>query len=736
MGGESAAIQSTIDRPAPFLMYITSDQLCALGISRSTINRKLRADEWKLSKKGSSVRRGGKREILVSSLPVELQIKWVRLNASCSDAEQTELGISDEIDATLKENEKKLRNALLCLPLKDRTFWINEALRLAQIVIHYGQINPKRRRHPVSGELYFVPAVFKLCEKAVCTDQKILDKEPHRRNQPSPFTLDGWWRKYQKIGLLTFLRSAEYRSTGTTDRRRAVISPGAVDWVNHNWKKFSGPRLLFNAINELASRKKWTIPHESWFYRLWENMLYGVKVFHLEGQKAYQSKLAPYVPRDFSDLEALQVLCGDHSERDVFVLLPDGRTIARPWWTPWYDLRCGLIWGWHLSLEPSSHAAALAYADGVQNFGAQPPARPDDEFYSFLYTDLGRTYRSHNWDGKVIAVHTQTMRPDGSFEMLLVQRHVGIVEDFNLKHLLSRGYNAKEKPVEEVHNVISYWEQNTFPEYCGRSPEKRPEQFRRLLEQHHRFLQGKLAASPFITFGEYRNKLAQRIIKYNSSQHKRITLGGVSIVPLEEFKRLYTTHYEISPETLALLLMKAEKRIIGKNGVQMFRPDWFYYHESMSLYKGMSVEVRYKDDDYSRVWVVLPSGKICEAELTPPTSLINPNKKTLKMVAKRSAHERKVFCDFQLIAQSNLRGETIEDRVAQELEAAEIPTDDLEQAVQSQGGHVHLLTRLDQPRRKAIPKSVTGADVAAVSADSSIFETPVQSNIKEFNYDE
>src|SRR5262249_29734202 len=161
------------------------------------------------------------------------------------------------------------------------------------------------------------------------------------------------------------------------------------------------------------------------------------------------------------------------SERDVTVLV-NGKDLARPWLTVWQDLRTGLIWGWYLGLKPSSETARLAYADGILNFGAQPFARPADDFYSYVYTDRGKDYCSHDWAGKVISVHEQAMNPDAELECHLVERQVGVLAEFGVKRLLARGYNAKEKPVERFFKVLSEWEANTFAGYCGGHPRARP----------------------------------------------------------------------------------------------------------------------------------------------------------------------------------------------------------------------------------------------------------------------
>jgi hypothetical protein len=722
MKEEKSVEQSLTHEPAFCFLYVRVNQLIELGISRSTVNRKIKAGEWKIrdAEQGGHCKSG--REILASSLPPALQLKLAQQKISSTRDNVSALIKADNFEH-LQDNERKFCAALLRYQPGERLTLLDEALRLASIVTRYGEIKQKRQRNKESGKYEFVPGVYELCEEAACKDQVILVREPNRANPPSPFTIDDWWRDYQENGLLTFLRSAHLTRRARIDRRRAIISTAALEWVNTNWKIFKSPYRLYKDLQEKAKIYKWKIPSESWFYRLWDNIPKIVKVYLFEGLKAYEAKCALYVPRDFSDLEALQVLCGDHSERDITVSLPDG-TLARPWATIWYDLRTGLIWGWHLSLAPSSYTAGLAYANGVQNFGAQPFSRSADSFFSFIYTDRGRDYKSHNWDGKVISVHKQAMQPGLGLQSLIVNYRVGIVDELDLKHLYTRGRNPKENPVERIHGIISAWEENTFPEYCGRHPSDRPDAWRKLYVQHLQFMKERRDNSPFRGFDQYREAFAEFVARFNSSAHERLTLGGSQIIPIEEFHRLYTTRYEIASQTLALLLMKVEKRRIRKNGIQCFQQNWFYFHEAMSAYKGKDVEVRYSDDDYNHVWVVLPDLNICEAQRITPTSLLNPNKQTLVLIKKMRAKERALINDFHLVTQSNIRGETIEDRVARQLASEDFELDEVvrKEAINSQGA-VQRLTRMDKKKLGTTQgnANLTVKDVAEVETEELIF---------------
>lgn len=720
-------------------MWLKFEDVASLGITPQWIRVKVKSGEWESRETGERGRNGKEiREVNLESLPHDLQMKWIELHKP-----ETPNEIESSLTTESIDTELKFLDALLRYPAATkvnepdvRGAFQTEAIRLAQIVERYDLIEPKRFRTE-SGKLDFVQDVYRLCDEAICRDAVVLSKEPKRAKRPSPMTLDGWSRKFKTEGLLTFIRSKNAPSA-KKDRRKARISAQAVEWLNTNWRKHPSPYILYSKLEIEAKKKGWTIPSSSYVYRKYKSLPKIVSTITFKSKKEYQSKLAPYVPRDFIGLEALQVLCGDHSVRDVSVVMPDG-TLARPWWTVWLDLRTYTIWGWHLDVVPSSQTIGLAYANGVRNFGAQPIAQPDRDFYSYLYTDQGRDYRCKNLNGREL-VFKKAAKIDGAMQMVCTHRKVGLMDELNLKHLMARGYNAREKPVERIFKDFSAWEENQFEiEYCGRDAKVKPENWVNAWHKHAK-LQKKfkndlhvlLEETPFFTFDEYREALAGRIHQFNTSVHTRKVLGGRKIIPLDELNRLYTP-VKISEEALEILLLKPRKGKIGKDGVNLFQANWHFLHPEMSEHKGEEIEIRYSDGDWSQVWAILPATdrkpqRIVRAELVTPSPLLNPNKRTMEMVAKQAAHEQKVVRDFSLLNQSTMRGENVFDRVAAMIEPEEVEQIEIKKT--GTGGSIHQLTRYDAPkirdngRSKVSTEQVESAEVIDIFGKTEKAEKP------------
>lgn len=715
-------------------MWLKIDDVFELGKSRRLVFLKLSSGEWKSRKTGEKSRNGKPiREVLLESLPHDLQMIYLQKQKAEIEVESSLTTESDILSDVPVTAEMQLIEALRRYEPDVRDAFLAEAQRLFGIVNRYISINPKREK----GEkgLDFVPAVFALCNEAVCANQTVLKVEPKRSKRPSPHTLDTWARKIEADGLLTFLRSPAKSSAGR-DKRKATISAPAAEFVNSKWRNYPSPRHLYKALKKKARKENWIIPAESWFYRKYGSLPKTVSTLVYQGQKAYTSRYAPFVPRDYRDLEALQILCGDHSVRDVSVMLPNGE-ITRPWLTVWYDLRTGLIWGWHLDLTPSSNTIGLAYVNGVQNFGAQPLSRPGDDFYSYLQTDQGKDYLCKTITGQTLTFK-HAARIEGGLNVLCTQRKVGFLEEMNLKHLKARGYNAREKAVERVFRDISDWEQNYFQaEYVGRDAKNKPEKWVKAWHDHER-LQKKFkdnfqmlqTESPFILFDDYRENLAGFINEFNNTEHKRSVLGGAKIIPTQEYERLYTTRYEISDDALALLLMKPGKRKIGKNGIQMFLSHWYFLHPAMAEFKGEEIEIRYSDGDYSRIWAILPNAQIVEASLVTPSSIINPNRQTMETIKRQQAHERNVARDFQFIQASNWRGETAEDRVAQLVNPQEIEVPQ-KIAVGDNQPRIHNLTRFDKPKLTSSANQQISTEQVESAEIIDIFRAPNKVKIKD-----
>lgn len=175
---------------------LTIQQVVELGWSAATIWRKSRAGklEFVIGKREGN-KGGPPRLIKLSSLPVEMQVKWARGNESaqaaaapdeksveCNDYSEPSVSsppqdASSQIQAA--SSLDRLNIALRRFPLNERGAWLAELNRLSNIVQCYANINPKRIRN-AQGKYEFVAEVGALCHEAACSDPVILGRESHR----------------------------------------------------------------------------------------------------------------------------------------------------------------------------------------------------------------------------------------------------------------------------------------------------------------------------------------------------------------------------------------------------------------------------------------------------------------------------------------------------------------------------------------------------------------------------
>ena len=203
------------------------------------------------------------------------------------------------------EDNFSLGKILLRYPSSEQTHWLAELNRLTKIIEEYGNLRRKRRINKTTEKYDYLPVVLQLCQRAACTNHIIVAREPHRACPPAPDTLDRWHREFKRNGLLAFLRSEPPPVDHQNDNRKALVSPSAITWINSNYRKYRKSGALYKALALEAKNQNWIIPSRSWLARQWKRVPEIVKVSLITGKSAYISKYAPYVPRNYDDLDAL-----------------------------------------------------------------------------------------------------------------------------------------------------------------------------------------------------------------------------------------------------------------------------------------------------------------------------------------------------------------------------------------------------------------------------------------------
>jgi len=239
--------------------------------------------------------------------------------------------------------------------------------------------------------------------------------------------------------------------------------------------------------------KGWKIPLLQYMYRIVKQRIpMPVQVLHREGLAAYEAKCAPYIQTDPDSVEPGQVWVGDHSEFNCKVF-HRGKW-SRPWLTAWMDLRSRTIVGWHISFNPNQTTVLLAMKRAVEKYG------PPDS----VKIDNGRDYDSEMFTGTTKVKRRMIRR--GYLDEQMV---AGIYAMMDIAISFAKPYNPRAKAIERIFDTIDMQFVKTFKTYCGKDPQRKPENHNELLKSE------KLADES--TLEKFTNQFSRYVEAYNCS---------------------------------------------------------------------------------------------------------------------------------------------------------------------------------------------------------------------------
>jgi putative transposase len=337
----------------------------------------------------------------------------------------------------------------------------------------------------------------------------------------------------------------------------------------------------------------------------------SVKTLGREGKRAFRERYGVYIPRTYQDLRNRVIFCGDHHEFDLFVYSASGK-LFRPWISAWLDLKTEVLTGWFISERPNSGTIALAYRHAVL-----PKRDKIMGLSESVYVDNGRDYRSHYLEGtnrdlgRMQLGTTELFVNSHGIRLLGDEAMEGLWRQLGVSTLHTLPANPQAKPIERFFGTVERDLIQELPGWCGNSPETRPgDILKPLLRQHEDWLAGRREETPFLHVAEFALKFEAWLHeRYLRTPHARL-----GCTPLEAYEREYGNPVVPSERALDILLMRAERRLVRRNGIEMFERGRWYWVEELAGREGTYVEVRWDPRELGKILVYTDQGFLCEAK--------------------------------------------------------------------------------------------------------------------------
>lgn len=523
-------------------IYLTTKETADLeGVSRQMIWLNVRKNEYKIEVIDGGGRSGRNYKIALSSISVKAQGKYWR--------QQEELTLSG--DSFLSENLSEDQQELALKRLEI----------VKQILSHRGP-----------GKTEFV---------------QNLSNEIGE----SPRKLYRWVKSWAETKSLSSLVRKKRSDHGNTKS----FSLEAVNYLKAAYINRQHALKAYNLLIERAAEKGWNIGTYRSALRHINKIDPALLVYSNEGRKGLDDKVVPSIRRDYSDLEPMEILSGDHHVFDLMVQDYPGAKPYRPWITVFLDLRTRAIAGYCIVKQPNSESIALALRHTIL-----PKEKHEYIFFGIpktVYIDNGKDYRS-----KYLSGYEWKDRNFGKIDF--DNNTKGVFARFDIETIYANPYNAKAKAPERWFRTLEDQCIKDLPGYTGNKPENRPAE--RLLKE--------IEKGELLTIINLAQIVEDYIVKiYHENIHRGVGMRGKS--PIENWRLCRRSGWEpktvSSERVLDALLLRENKRKVSRGLIAIFNT--YYEHQVLQRFEGETVEVRYDSADLSTVHIFHKGDYICSA---------------------------------------------------------------------------------------------------------------------------
>jgi hypothetical protein len=418
-------------------------------------------------------------------------------------------------------------------------------------------------------------------------------------------TLYNWRRRFKTHGIAGLVDARKYT-------RASTISPDA-------WRLFCGmylrqaePKIprLWETVAAIARKKNWTWPSLRTIQWRVQTKLDPKIIAAGRTPKKFRDRCTPDVVRDWSLVFAMQCWVADHRNLDVlwprYELKHKAWFWRRPWITAFLDARTWYVPSWTLCFEAANGDRVMAaFSRGVLAHG-QP---------EHVYLDNGKDFRMKRFSG-------------GRKNKIVEDIYVApLLETLGIKSSFAIPFNAKAKVIEPWFKLMAECFDRTWPTYCGRSPQHRPEQLKAYRDKAGEYAASVMDADQFreITCGGLAQEAVDSLCLQplasafetwlNADYHLRTSpaaaAGGLSAV--RAFSELRAPDFiarRPSESDLALLCQPSVAVSVAKNGVWVRAFGSFYWSDDLEPLRAASgrdgtrkIIYRLNPDDPSKICV-------------------------------------------------------------------------------------------------------------------------------------